>query len=81
MRKIEYGTRKMPLKKRFILSLSKGAGRHAQGWGWDAIPQWDLRLGTVYDCAGLGGMLRFGRNLRVDYGPPHIDLNPGGRGS
>jgi lipid A 3-O-deacylase len=50
---------------------------NAQGWGWDAIPQWDLRLGTVYDYAGLGGMLRFGRNLRVDYGPPHIDLNTG----
>ena len=49
----------------------------AAGWGWDAIPQWDLRLGTVYDYAGLGGLLRIGRNLRVDYGPPHIDLNTG----
>ena len=48
-----------------------------EGWGWDAIPQWDLRLGNVYDYAGLGGMLRVGRNLRVDYGPPHIDLNTG----
>jgi lipid A 3-O-deacylase len=49
----------------------------ASGWGWDAIPQWDLRLGNVYDYAGAGGMLRIGRNLRVDYGPPHIDLNLG----
>ncbi|HWI28981.1 MAG TPA: lipid A deacylase LpxR family protein [Stellaceae bacterium] len=49
----------------------------ASGWGWDAIPQWDLRVGTVYDYAGAGGMLRLGRNLRVDYGPPHIDLNLG----
>ena len=43
------------------------------GWGWDAIPQWDARIGNVYDYAGIGGMLRTGRNLRVDYGPPHID--------
>jgi lipid A 3-O-deacylase len=47
------------------------------GFGWDAIPQWSLRLGNVYDYAGGGGMLRWGRNLRVDYGPPHIDLNTG----
>jgi lipid A 3-O-deacylase len=48
-----------------------------QGWGWDAIPQWDARVGNVYDYLGAGGMLRAGRNLRVDYGPPHIDLNLG----
>jgi lipid A 3-O-deacylase len=47
------------------------------GVSWDAIPQWDLRVGNVYDYAGLGGMLRLGHNLRVDYGPPHIDLNTG----
>ncbi|HEV2549107.1 MAG TPA: lipid A deacylase LpxR family protein [Stellaceae bacterium] len=47
------------------------------GFGWDAIPQWSLRVGNVYDYAAVGGLLRFGRNLRVDYGPPHIDLNTG----
>ena len=47
------------------------------GFGWDAIPQWSLRVGNVYDYVGGGGMLRWGRNLRVDYGPPHIDLNTG----
>jgi lipid A 3-O-deacylase len=52
-------------------------GEDPGGWGWDAIPQWDWRVGNVYDYLGAGGMLRFGRNLRADYGPPHIDLNTG----
>ena len=52
-------------------------GENDQGYGWDAIPQWDLRVGNVYDYAGAGGMLRLGRNLRADYGPPHIDMNLG----
>jgi lipid A 3-O-deacylase len=52
-------------------------GETDDSWGWDAIPQWDLRVGNVYDYAGAGGMLRLGRNLRADYGPPHIDLNTG----
>jgi hypothetical protein len=49
----------------------------AGGRGRDAIPQWDMRVGNVYDDLGAGGLLRFGRNLRADYGPPHIDLNTG----
>jgi lipid A 3-O-deacylase len=52
-------------------------GESEEGWGWDAIPQWDVRVGNVYDYAGAGGLLRLGRNLRADYGPPHIDLNTG----
>lgn len=47
------------------------------GWGWDALPQWDIRAGNVYDYLGAGGLLRIGRNLRGDWGPPHIDLNTG----
>ncbi|HEX9488960.1 MAG TPA: lipid A deacylase LpxR family protein [Stellaceae bacterium] len=47
------------------------------GWGWDAIPQASARVGNVYDYLAAGGLLRVGRNLRVDYGPPHIDLNTG----
>lgn len=53
--------------------LAESAG----GWGFDAIPQWDIRAGNVYDYLGAGGMLRMGHNLRIDYGPPHIDLNTG----
>jgi hypothetical protein len=49
----------------------------AGGWGWDAIPQAGLRVGNVYDYLSAGGMVRLGRNLRVDYGPPHIDQNLG----
>jgi hypothetical protein len=52
-------------------------GETESGWGWDAIPQAGVRLGTVFDYAAAGGMLRLGRNLRVDYGPPHIDMNTG----
>jgi lipid A 3-O-deacylase len=46
-------------------------------WGWDVIPQAGLRVGNVYDYLEGGGLIRIGRNLRVDYGPPHIDLNTG----
>jgi hypothetical protein len=35
------------------------------------------RVGNVYDYLAGGGLLRLGRNLRVDYGPPHVDLNNG----
>lgn len=45
--------------------------------GVDAIPQVGLRVGNVYDYVGAGGMVRVGRNLRVDYSPPHIDENLG----
>lgn len=47
------------------------------GLGFDAIPQVSVRVGNVYDYVGAGGMLRFGRNLLVDYGPPRIDQNLG----
>ena len=47
------------------------------GWGWDVLPQASIRVGNVYDYLGGGGLLRFGRNLATDYGPPHIDLNTG----
>jgi hypothetical protein len=43
----------------------------------DAIPQVSLRLGNVYDYVGAGAMVRIGRNLKVDYGPPRIDENLG----
>lgn len=46
-------------------------------WGWDLIPEASARVGNVYDYLAGGGMIRLGRNLRVDYGPPHVDLNTG----
>jgi lipid A 3-O-deacylase len=45
--------------------------------GWDVIPEAGARVGNVYDYVAGGGMVRIGRNLRVDYGPPHVDLNTG----
>jgi hypothetical protein len=49
----------------------------ALGLSVDALPQVSARIGNVYDYIALGGMVRFGRNLQVDYGPPHIDENLG----
>ena len=46
-------------------------------WAWDVIPDVGARVGNVYDYLAGGGMVRLGRNLRVDYGPPHADLNMG----
>jgi lipid A 3-O-deacylase len=47
------------------------------GLGWDVLPQASLRVGNVYDYVAAGAMIRFGRNLLVDYGPAHIDENLG----
>ena len=38
----------------------------------EALPEANLSAGNVYDYAGAGGMLRFGRNLAADWGPPRI---------
>lgn len=51
----------------------------------DAIPHIGAALGNVYTHANAGGTLRIGRNLWLDYGPPHIQpalsgleaVNPG----
>jgi hypothetical protein len=43
----------------------------------DLIPQVGVRAGNVFDYVSAGGMVRFGRNLANDYGPPHIDENLG----
>ena len=57
--------------------LPQSEAAEGGGWGWDLLPQASARVGNVYDYLGGGGMLRFGRNLATDYGPPHIDLNTG----
>jgi hypothetical protein len=42
------------------------------GFGVDAIPELGITVGNVMDYVQAGGMLRFGRNLEVDYGPARI---------
>ncbi len=51
-----------------------------QGFGADLTPQVGLALGTVYDHIEAGVMLRLGRNLLLDYGPPRIQPSPPGSG-
>ena len=38
----------------------------------DAIPYAGGGVGNVYTLANAGGMVRFGQNLGLDFGPPHI---------
>lgn len=40
--------------------------------GIDAIPHVSASLGNVYTYAGIGGVVRLGQGLEVDYGPPRI---------
>ncbi len=51
-----------------------------QGFGADLTPQFGLALGTVHDHIETGVMLRLGRNLLLDYGPPRIQPSPPGSG-
>ncbi|MEK7819752.1 MAG: lipid A deacylase LpxR family protein [Pseudomonadota bacterium] len=45
----------------------------AGGWlAADAIPHLGAALGNVYTHVNAGAMVRVGRNLNLDYGPPHI---------
>jgi len=46
-------------------------------WGFDLLPEAGARVGNVFDYASVGGMARFGANLKMDYGPPHIEMNSG----
>ncbi|HKY17773.1 MAG TPA: lipid A deacylase LpxR family protein [Rhizomicrobium sp.] len=45
----------------------------------ELLPQANIAIGNIYDYAGAGTMLRFGRNLTADWGPPRIA--PGQQGS
>ena len=38
----------------------------------DAIPHWGISLGNVLTATNTGATLRFGQNLKRDFGPPHI---------
>lgn len=44
----------------------------------DFIPGASAAVGNAFDYLGLGGRLRFGQNLRVDYGPARIGPGPTG---
>jgi len=46
------------------------------GFAWDLIPHAGLTLGNVFTYANLGGEIRFGYNLPVDFGTSLI--RPGG---
>ena len=48
-----------------------GEGR----WGVDFTPSAGVSLGNVYTYASAGGIVRFGQDLPVDYGPPRIRPN------
>ena len=45
---------------------------------FDVIPEAGVTVGNVYDYAEVGGRIRFGRNLRSDYGPGRIAPGPNG---
>lgn len=42
------------------------------GMGVDFTPSVGVNLGNVYTDASFGGVVRFGRDLPADYGPPRI---------
>lgn len=60
-------------KWRFTLTLSDALAL-------DAIPQLGATVGNVMTYGSAGGLLRFGKNLAVDYGPTHIRPSLSGTG-
>ncbi|HVI91678.1 MAG TPA: lipid A deacylase LpxR family protein [Dongiaceae bacterium] len=48
------------------------------GLAVDAIPELGVTAGNVMTYGEAGGLLRFGRNLAVDYGPAHMRPSPSG---
>jgi lipid A 3-O-deacylase len=51
----------------------------ASGYGFDVSPHYGGALGNVYVYGNVGGLLRLGKNLPDDFGPPRV--LPGGAGS
>lgn len=49
------------------------------GYGFDVLPHYGAALGNVYVYANTGAALRFGKNLRDDFGPPR--MQPGAPGA
>ncbi|WP_018949215.1 lipid A deacylase LpxR family protein [Thioalkalivibrio sp. ALMg11] len=46
--------------------------RTQNGWGADLTPHWGVAAGTPFTFANAGAIVRAGRNLPGDYGPPRI---------
>ena len=46
-------------------------------FGLEVLPEAGIRVGNVYDYVSAGAVARLGVNLKMDYGPPHIDMNTG----
>lgn len=51
----------------------------ASGYGFDIAPHYGGALGNVYIYGNVGGLMRLGKNLPDDFGPPRV--LPGGAGS
>ncbi|MDY6903142.1 MAG: lipid A deacylase LpxR family protein [Thermodesulfobacteriota bacterium] len=47
-------------------------------FGIDVTPTSAIALGTVFDYIEVGTMLRMGKNLALDYGPPRVQPSPPG---
>ncbi|WP_018869741.1 MULTISPECIES: lipid A deacylase LpxR family protein [unclassified Thioalkalivibrio] len=55
------------------------SGHLGSGWDWDLTPHWGASIGSPFTFANAGAILRTGRNLPRDFGPPRI--NPALSGS
>ncbi len=60
-------------EKRWRVSLADFGG-----FGVDGVPATGITVGNVLTYGSIGGMLRFGRDLGVDYGPARIRPAPSG---
>ncbi|WP_018141412.1 lipid A deacylase LpxR family protein [Thioalkalivibrio sp. ALJ7] len=52
--------------------LRSRSHRGENGWGADLTPHWGATAGTPFTFANAGAIVRAGRNLPRDYGPPRI---------
>lgn len=69
----------MTLMLGYERQLRGRAGLADGGWGWDLTPHWGVSVGSPFTFANAGAILRAGRNLPRDFGPPRI--NPALSGS
>ncbi len=67
------------LMVRYERQLRSQSHRDGRGWDWDLTPHWGATVGTPFTFVNAGAILRAGRNLPRDYGPPRI--NPALSGS
>ncbi|MEM6414768.1 MAG: lipid A deacylase LpxR family protein [Pseudomonadota bacterium] len=48
------------------------------GWSVEALPQYVVRAGNFKSELGIGGMLRVGKNIPIDFGVPRIEAGLAG---